>query len=133
MSKTIVIRVNLYGKELKSYAFDQDVVRIGREPDCDICLPPRGVSRLHAQIRRETDGFRITDAGSSNGTQVNGVKVNECLLQSGDSILILNFTLTVELHSAGSAPLMSTALPQEHEDFMTIRKSEIGSEPRNGQ
>jgi pSer/pThr/pTyr-binding forkhead associated (FHA) protein len=45
---------------------------IGRDPSCQIRLPDTTVSRRHAQIVRQADGFYASDLESENGTQVNG-------------------------------------------------------------
>jgi pSer/pThr/pTyr-binding forkhead associated (FHA) protein len=62
---------------------------IGRDFDCQIVIPDRQVSRHHACIRRERDGYWIEDLGSKNGTHVNGVAVSgRTLLQDGDLVQI---------------------------------------------
>jgi pSer/pThr/pTyr-binding forkhead associated (FHA) protein len=50
-------------------------VTFGRGEDNDIVIPDPAVSRVHAELRQEADGFIITDRGSANGTRVNGVVV----------------------------------------------------------
>lgn len=53
-------------------------VTIGRAPDCDIQVPPElgaSVSRSHAQIAIQEGGVVVRDAGSRNGTFVNGVRL----------------------------------------------------------
>ena len=45
---------------------------LGRAPLNDIVVDEPGVSRQHAGIRAERDGFWIQDLGSRNGTFVNG-------------------------------------------------------------
>lgn len=47
---------------------------IGREPDCDLVLAGRGVSRWHATIRPSLQGYTIIDR-SANGVRVNGGRV----------------------------------------------------------
>ena len=49
---------------------------IGREPACDMTLLDRTVSRWHACLKREDDGWLLTDLGSTNGTRLNGWRVN---------------------------------------------------------
>lgn len=49
---------------------------IGREPACDMTLLDRTVSRRHACLNREDDGWLLTDLGSTNGTRLNGWRVN---------------------------------------------------------
>ena len=48
--------------------------------------PTRNVSRRHAEVRRQGDGFVVVDLGSTNGTKVNGVGVREQRLVDGDEI-----------------------------------------------
>ena len=66
---------------------DQAVLRIGRSPDCDLTLPDPTVSRLHAELRRTGDGWEVADAGSKNGTRVNGWRAGSGLIvRPGDCV-----------------------------------------------
>ena len=51
------------------------VVTIGRNPDNDIVLDDPHVSRYHARVWHEPDGYRLEDLDSLNGTAVNGEAV----------------------------------------------------------
>jgi ribosomal protein L27 len=52
------------------------IVTLGRASDNDVVVPDSSVSRMHAVMKRNDDGvFLILDAGSSNGTTVNGNSV----------------------------------------------------------
>jgi hypothetical protein len=51
------------------------VVTLGRAHDCDVVIPDRSVSRRHALIKRDEGRFLVLDAGSSNGTSINGRNV----------------------------------------------------------
>ncbi len=60
---------------------------IGREPACDMTLLDRTVSRWHASLQREDDGWLLTDLGSTNGTRLNGWRVNAPIVVSpGDQV-----------------------------------------------
>jgi len=51
------------------------VVTLGRSHECDVVIPDRSVSRRHALIKREGARLLVLDAGSSNGTSINGRNV----------------------------------------------------------
>lgn len=70
-----------------------DRILIGRHPDCHIQLSDDSVSRAHAIVARREDGFVIIDSGSTNGTLVNDVPVQEHRLRGGDQIRIGNHIL----------------------------------------
>ncbi len=62
---------------------------IGRDPTCDIPLPADATaSRRHARFTNEGGVVRVQDEGSSNGTIVNGQKVDERQLSPGDEVQI---------------------------------------------
>jgi hypothetical protein len=50
---------------------------IGRERACDMSLRDMTVSRWHASLERAADGWLLADLGSTNGTRLNGWRVNE--------------------------------------------------------
>ena len=75
------------------FFLDSDVVSAGRDPNSDIFLGDVTVSRKHAEIRREGNEFRLVDAGSLNGTFVNGNRVETSRLSNGDEIQIGKFKL----------------------------------------
>jgi len=74
-----------------------DVTTIGRSSSCTIQLLDEKVSRLHATIYAEGDGFQIRDEGSSNGTGLNGELLLEPgTLQPGDEVAVGNNLLLYE-------------------------------------
>jgi len=88
--------------------WDQAVVRVGRAPDCDLRLDAEvdlEVSGHHADLVREGDDWLVVDAGSTNGTFVNGDRVERRKLASGD-LLLLGATVAarVEISSPDAAP-----------------------------
>jgi sigma-B regulation protein RsbU (phosphoserine phosphatase) len=70
---------------------------IGRRSDCQIFVPDMRVSRQHARLWKEGDGWTLEDLGSNNGTFVNGVKVQQgTVLRHDDEIMIANNRIRVE-------------------------------------
>ncbi len=68
---------------------DEPELIIGRGEQCDLIIPDRRVSRQHARIRLEGDGYILEDLRSRNGTFVNGQQLaGSHFLQDGDEIQI---------------------------------------------
>lgn len=74
--------------------FTGDKFSFGRGGDADRRFSDDGLSRLHATVYRENGHIWVVDENSTNGTKVNGVKVEAggTPLDSGDEIEIGNFT-----------------------------------------
>ena len=68
------------------YQLTEPVTVLGRSRRCDIVLTDPNVSRQHAEVRRQDDGFMLLDLGSTNGTRVNRRDVKQVVLQHGDRI-----------------------------------------------
>jgi adenylate cyclase len=71
-------------------------VRLGRGSDNDLVLADVSVSRYHAEILREAEGWSVHDLKSTNGVDVNGVPVEKAPLRSGDLLGIGSFEIRVE-------------------------------------
>ena len=69
----------------RRYVFEQQAV-IGRDPDCDISLASRSVSRRHALVEKTPGGWVVRDLGSANGTSVDGARVQEAPLVEGAAV-----------------------------------------------
>lgn len=82
--KTHSILVNRSAPE-QSYPFQYEYTEIGRDEKCAIKLIDASISRFHAVIHRIEDAFYITDTASTNGTYINGVRIDhKTLLVNGD-------------------------------------------------
>jgi pSer/pThr/pTyr-binding forkhead associated (FHA) protein len=73
-------------------------LRIGRGAESDVPLDGDStVSSRHAVVTRRADGLWVEDAGSTNGTFVNGARVTSPrLLQPGDVVRVGHTDLVVE-------------------------------------
>src|SRR5712692_3311340 len=81
------------GKSGRAFPLTKDRVIIGRLAESDVVVPDPGVSRRHAEVRRENGRFVLIDLGSTNGTLVNGAAVGEHPLEEGDRIKLGNTVL----------------------------------------
>lgn len=64
-------------------------VVLGRHADCDLVLQDEQASRRHAQVEPGPDGFVLVDLGSTNGTLLNGHRVDSPVpLSPGDQIVV---------------------------------------------
>jgi sigma-B regulation protein RsbU (phosphoserine phosphatase) len=81
------------------FKLDRELTVIGRNPDCDLVLAPKSVSRKHASILRKMGGFELKDIGSTRGTFVNGQKLSgPLLLEDGHTLQIGELLLTFNSH-----------------------------------
>jgi FHA domain-containing protein/zinc ribbon protein len=82
------------GRAGETFSLEGDRVTVGRSPDCEIFLDDVTVSRKHAALTKDGDGFSIQDEGSLNGTFVNKKRVEGAQLEDGDEIQIGKYRLT---------------------------------------
>lgn len=86
----------------------ESVTTIGRDASCQIRLPDSTVSRRHAQVVRQTDGYYASDVESINGTKVNvDVLTKPHRLQHGDLLHVGE----VALRFVSSLPPLDTPTP----------------------
>jgi pSer/pThr/pTyr-binding forkhead associated (FHA) protein len=96
--------------EGERWVLDQEQMTIGRATECDIVLPRRQVSRHHARIERDNDGYVLRDLGSKNGTYINGEKVTgePHRLKDGDEIQIALYVKLGFVGADATVPLELT-------------------------
>ncbi len=70
------------------FYIEKDEFIIGRSPESDVLLDDITVSRKHALLIKDGDNYRLLDAGSLNGSYLNGNIVEEVILSNGDRIQI---------------------------------------------
>jgi pSer/pThr/pTyr-binding forkhead associated (FHA) protein len=75
------------GQSGKSYSISEKGLIVGRDPgQCDIVISDPNVSRVHAWITVKKGEVVVIDRGSTNGTYVNNIKVENVKLKLGDVI-----------------------------------------------
>ena len=78
------------------FSLTDSVITVGRHPDSNLVLADPNVSRNHAEIRPQGERFTVVDLGSTNGTRVNGVRVDTQLLHDGDELSFGNTRMRFE-------------------------------------
>jgi pSer/pThr/pTyr-binding forkhead associated (FHA) protein len=53
------------------------MISIGRAASCDVCVEVETLSKVHGYFLREPDRWLYTDYRSTNGTTINGQKVEK--------------------------------------------------------
>lgn len=98
------------GVGIRSYPLEDGDTMVGRHSRSHVVLDDPTVSNHHAVLRLEAsaylEGFRevvLEDLGSTNGTLVNGVKVQRQVLHPGDVIRIGRYEFTFESEAGGLA------------------------------
>jgi len=105
------------------YELNKDVVTLGRDITNDITINDPEVSRHHARLTREGNGYTMEDLGSTNGTFINGQRLTGSRpLQPGETIG-LGETVTLAYESTNTiaapppsgdvAPSMPQTQPQQ--------------------
>lgn len=102
MASLFVIRGNDQGVR---FELDGPVLGVGRDSSNAIQLHDNEVSRQHAELRLIDDAYTICDLNSSNGTFVNGRRIRQHRLHSGDQVQV------------GSTLMLFTGPSQEEENL----------------
>jgi hypothetical protein len=72
----------------RSHPLSGDVTVLGRSRECDVRVADTNVSRRHAELRHDDGAFWIVDLGSTNGTELNGRRVERARVEDGDRITL---------------------------------------------
>lgn len=80
---------------------------IGRSSQVDVKIMAQGVSKNHCILSVESNGISLTDQNSSNGTYINGVRIQSAQLKIGDKFAVHDVVLEV-------VPVGQAKLQQPH-------------------
>ncbi len=78
-------------------ALNRNRLVIGRGRKADLVLAEATISRAHAAVGFDADGFFVEDLGSTNGTLVNGAPVGKQPLKNDDEIQMGKLRLGITL------------------------------------
>jgi len=78
-------------------SMDRDWMVIGRGRSADIVIAEATISRAHAAIGYDRDGFFVQDLGSTNGTMVNGERIERQVLAGNEEIRMGRLIISINL------------------------------------
>ena len=94
----------------RHWQLEGDRMAIGRDPSSAVYVDDTSVSRHHADLIRHGLSWSIVDARSTNGTVVNGARVNEAVLQPQDRIRLGQIELVVMQSRLGPQDRQANAI-----------------------
>jgi len=109
------IRVSVYEGEtlVRTEVFNQKTIRIGKAGQAHLRISDPNVSRQHAVIEVLDSGdVRLTDLESTNGTLLNGERMTQALLRSGDEIVVGATRLLVQIEGVAGPKSAAEAFYQ---------------------
>ena len=111
----------------RSFPLSSSVTVIGRQQECDLCIPLMVISRKHCQVNQDEGNLRVRDLGSRNGTFVNGKKVEDSALKAGDKLRVGPIVFGVQIDGQPAVADSAILRPPQH---ITAEKEpvEIASE-----
>ena len=77
-------------------ALDRAVVLVGRHRWCHVLIASPRVSRRHCRLALDRDGVLVRDLGSTNGTRINGRRIDRGVLRPGDELSIAHCRYLLE-------------------------------------
>jgi pSer/pThr/pTyr-binding forkhead associated (FHA) protein len=90
--------------EGNSILLDKPILLFGRHPECDVQIDSRKISRRHCCIAMVADYLVVRDLASTNGVRINGVRVIEGRLRSGDELTIGSHRYQVRVGTPSAPP-----------------------------
>lgn len=122
--------------ERRSFSLTRETTVLGRREDCDLRIPLGEVSRKHCRLVQEGPTLRLEDLGSSNGTYLNGRRIQEAIVNPGDAIQVGPVLFAVQIDGvppdedlvAPQSGAATTAAPEESSAQATMESGEVGEE-----
>ncbi len=92
------------GAAPQSIALGARPLVVGAHASCDLVLSDPQVSRRHAELSIATEGIRIKDLGSTNGTWWQGSKIGEVVVSPGSTVKFGETPVKISANDAPSLP-----------------------------
>ena len=115
--------VELGGKEILRIPLKGPTMTIGRDPQCDLHLDNRALSRRHAQIEKRGAAIWVRDLESQNGTFVNGARIADPqALNGGDRIEVGRYEVRIDgvEEARQDTPVLTLTGPEGRHRFAMV-------------
>lgn len=120
-ASTVVLLYQRNGVDILPLSAGKPFV-IGREPPADIAIADRFLSREHARFELVANDVWVTDLNSTNGTRVNGQKIDRRVVRPGDEVSLGSITIVVQRRKLGE---VFDEGPESHDHFIVELEKEL--------
>ena len=129
MAKTYNLIVSIPGEAEAHYSLSARQILIGRSTTCPITIDANPVSSLHCELTLTEDGYTLADAGSRNGTKINGASIDSApvLLKNGDLILLGESATATFIEVAQVAEIADEPEPHHEEPVINPVAAAVAS------
>jgi pSer/pThr/pTyr-binding forkhead associated (FHA) protein len=87
----------LIANDGRTFTVGETPLIIGRSPQAGVVINDSNVSRQHAEVWRTAEGVAIRDLRSTNGTFVNGHRIDAVSLSPRDDIAVGTLHFRIEM------------------------------------
>ena len=88
MAGLVLLYAENYAELPPVWLLDKERLLIGRDDTADVRVPVNAVSRIHAEVVRENEGWVLRDRGSRNGTLVDGRRITSVALEPMNEVRV---------------------------------------------
>lgn len=110
----VYLEVRVPDLPVETVSLESCPLLVGRDEAAQLVLPSARVSREHALVVCDGATFRVRDLGSTNGTFLNGQRIDEAELADGDLLLIADVELTFNDRRGAEPRVAATQVLGDH-------------------
>src|ERR1700704_1353412 len=103
------LTIQLAGLPPVAHVLRDDTITVGRMKGNNIVVDDVSVSLTHARITRKNGEFYLKDLNSTNGTVVNGQRINEAKLRDSDRVAFADISAQFQSEAAAQAGVAAPA------------------------
>jgi predicted component of type VI protein secretion system len=125
------LTIQLPGLPPVSHLLKDETITVGRMKGNSIVIEDLSVSLTHARITRRDGEFYLKDLNSTNGTVVNGQRINEARLRDLDRVVFADISaqFQAEVTAGAGAPAPAPILPAKVKDATQPAPAQVGRAP----